>query len=72
MRRSLFFATLILLVGSLEANAQATCSSFYQGCLSNPATKNPKSCDRGRANCMKTGRWIGPESGIDYGAAEKR
>jgi hypothetical protein len=72
MRTFIALAVLIVLLAGYEVLAQQTCSGFYQSCLSNPLTKNPKSCDRGKANCMKTGRWIGPESGNDNGPAEKR
>jgi hypothetical protein len=70
--RIVFCAMIIILSSNNESRAQQTCSGWRQECLSNPRTKNPKSCDRGMAACMKTGRWVGPESGRVYGAAEKR
>ena len=57
----------VLLVHREAAEAQMTCGSAYQDCVSRAA--DPKKCIQARALCMKTGRWIGPESGRDYGLA---
>ena len=66
-------AALIVFFWSDDARAQSqTCSGFYQQCVSHPQTKNPKSCVGAKAACMKTGRFIGPETGRDYGPAEKK
>ncbi len=64
-------AALIVFLGSGEARAE-TCSGFYAQCVSHPQTKNPKSCAGAKAACMKTGRFVGPETGRDYGPAEKK
>jgi hypothetical protein len=47
-----------------------TCSGMYQDCTR--ATRNPQTCVKAKADCMKTGRWIGPETGRDLGAAAKQ
>jgi hypothetical protein len=63
--------TAFLIDGIGPAWAQGnTCSGLYQQCV--PLARNPKLCLNAKASCMKTGRWIGPETGRDYGPAEKR
>jgi hypothetical protein len=64
-------AASILISGTGQAQAQ-TCSGFYEQCVQHPKTKNPKSCVAAKAACMRTGRFIGPETGRDYGSAEKK
>jgi len=56
-------------IGSAQAQGN-TCSGLYQQCV--PLARNPKLCLNAKASCMKTGRWVGPETGRDYGPAEKR
>jgi len=64
--------TLIVFSGTGQAQAQKTCSDYYQECVSHPKIKNAQSCVGAKARCMKTGRFIGPKTGRDYGTAEKR
>ena len=66
------FATLIVLLGSGPGWAQKSCSDYYRECVTHPQIKNPQSCLGARTRCMKTGRYVGPETGRDYGAAEKK
>jgi uncharacterized caspase-like protein len=50
-----------------------SCSFFYNRCLhDDPGPTNQSSCLRGKANCLKTGRWIGPETGRDFGPASRQ
>jgi hypothetical protein len=48
----------------------STCSGMYQDCTR--AARNPQTCVKAKADCMKTGRWIGPETGRDLGPALKQ
>jgi hypothetical protein len=64
-------AASILIFESGQARAQPTCSDFYQQCVSHPKIKNPQSCVAAKARCMKTGTFIGPETGRNYGTAQK-
>jgi hypothetical protein len=47
-----------------------SCSDMRGDCLSegNPASK----CNAMKASCMSTGRWVGIDSGKDYGAHRKQ
>lgn len=60
----------LLIMGHAEATL--SCSERVQRCIARPDTRNPQSCVANKAACMRTGRWIGPESGYDYGPAERR
>jgi hypothetical protein len=71
-------AASILISGSDNVQAQTqTCSGLFAQCVQNGKEARgtpgrPGECSAARAACMKTGRWIGPSSGRDYGPAEKK
>jgi hypothetical protein len=60
------------LVGVLAPSpaAATSCSDFKAICVSRAA--KPERCDGAWKRCMKTGIYIGPESGTNHGQAEKR
>jgi hypothetical protein len=60
----------VVLAAATAASAQATCTSQYQDCK--VRASKASLCDGARKQCMRTGRWVGPESGRDFGAVEKR
>ena len=62
-------ALTILLLGTLAAEAQRTCSAELKSCASR--ARYPRTCLLAKEECMKTGRWIGPESGKDFGPRRK-
>jgi hypothetical protein len=88
MRKSIgVFSLAVIMAGMLSSAAQAqdwkgktktgnerapsrSCSDMRGDCLSegNPATK----CNAMKASCMSTGRWVGIDSGKDYGAHRKQ
>jgi hypothetical protein len=59
----------ILSLATLEASAQS-CSSELRQCASRASA--PRKCLLAKEQCMKTGRWIGPETGKDYGSRLKQ
>jgi hypothetical protein len=66
-----FLALTTSIVRPTPSFAQATtCSSMRDQCR--PLARNPKLCNGAWNRCMKSGRWIGPETGRDLGPAEKK
>lgn len=62
---------------SIAALALITRPAHAMSCSDNKAicevrAKNVKNCDGAWKKCMKTGIYIGPESGANHGQAEKR
>ncbi|MCP1764705.1 hypothetical protein ABIF64_007453 [Bradyrhizobium japonicum] len=59
-------------VGIIAAHpAQArSCSDYKAICMAKAA--KPERCDGAWKQCMKTGVYIGPESGTNHGQADKR
>jgi hypothetical protein len=67
----LALAISITIVRPTPSFAQAaTCSSMRDQCRQ--FARKAKLCESGWSKCMKSGRWIGPETGRDMGPAEKK
>ena len=47
-----------------------SCSDYKSICVSR--AKNPHKCEGAWKQCMRTGTYIGPESGTNHGQADKR
>jgi hypothetical protein len=62
-------ALTFLVLGTLTAEAQRTCSAEFKSCASR--ARYARTCLLAKEDCMKTGRWIGPETGKDYGPHRK-
>lgn len=71
MRSRMIFAVVsaTLVVSAFPARANS-CSDYKQICLAR--AKKPGSCEGAWKKCMRTGVYIGPESGTNHGQAEKR
>jgi len=69
MKMALSVTTLLGLLITTPASA-TSCSDFKAICVSRAA--KPERCDGAWKRCMKTGTYIGPESGTNHGQAEKR
>jgi hypothetical protein len=56
------------------AMAETSCSEWRATCRGTALNRkmDPKVCDEAWNKCMKTGHWIGPDSGRDYGTSAKR
>ena len=68
-------AAAVLGGSAVTASAQmktvrGTCTTAWQRCIAE--TTRVAGCDRSRAQCMRTGRWIGPETGKDFGQFERK
>jgi hypothetical protein len=63
----LIAATVALAAAQQPAEARS-CSDFKKICLS----KGSKKCAGTWKECMRTGIYIGPDSGINHGYAEKQ
>jgi hypothetical protein len=71
--RTAAIAVALLASGTLAASAQKTvltCSSELTRCAS--LASQPRTCLLAKEQCMKTGRWVGPESGTDFGPRLKK
>ena len=75
----MFLASLLatVMLGGSMAPVQAqmkavrgTCTTAWQRCIAE--TPRAGGCDNARAHCMRTGRWIGPETGKDFGQFERK
>ena len=66
------FWTITIAAGFIATHpAQArSCSDYKAICLSKAA--KPERCDGAWKKCMKTGIYIGPESGTNHGQADKQ
>ena len=51
-----------------------TCSEWRATCRGTVINNkhDPKICDAAYTKCMKSGHWIGPDTGRDYGPADRR
>jgi hypothetical protein len=64
------FGTAVVL-GIMAQPAQAmSCSDYRSICMSKAA--KPERCAGAWSRCMKTGIYIGPESGTNHGKADKQ
>jgi hypothetical protein len=63
----LVMAAAALLISTTLSQAMS-CSDYKYICLS----KDSKKCDGAWKQCMKTGTYIGPDSGTNHGPADKR
>jgi hypothetical protein len=63
----LSIAALVIAVTPVHARS---CSDFKAVCMSR--AEKPERCDGAWKRCMKSGTYIGPESGTNHGTAEKR
>jgi hypothetical protein len=72
--RILSVAAILLSLTPSIVMAEITCSEWRATCRGTAINKklDPKSCDEAWNKCMKTGHWIGWDSGRDYGSAAKR
>ena len=67
----------MLILGSGKAPAQTqTCSGLYAQCVQSANRQGYfgpyGKCGKAKAECMRAGRWTGPDSGKDYGPALKK
>jgi hypothetical protein len=67
------FATISAIVPTF-VYAETSCSEWRATCRGTVINrkKDPKICDDTWNACMKSGRWLGPDTGRDYGPAAKR
>jgi hypothetical protein len=61
--------TVVVFETSTAASAATTCSGELKSCASR--ARHPRTCVLAKEDCMKTGRWIGPETGKDFGPRRK-
>jgi hypothetical protein len=61
--------TLVVFETSTAASAATTCSGELKSCAGRAC--HPRTCVLAKEECMKTGRWVGPETGRDYGPRRK-
>ena len=59
---------------STPSSADTSCSERRAECRGTiiNKSKDPKMCDEAWNKCMKSGRWVGPDTGRDYGPVAKR
>lgn len=69
MKFFIFGAASIALFATAAAHA-ASCSGYKSICVTR--AKDPATCDGAWKQCMRTGIYIGPESGTNHGQADKR
>jgi hypothetical protein len=71
---SLLVAAIVFGLASSNVRAETSCSEWRATCKGTLINKHkdPKLCDESWNKCMKTGHWLGPDTGTDYGAASKR
>ena len=60
-------AALMMATSPVDARS---CSDFKAICMTK--AQKPERCDGAWKRCMKTGMYIGPESGTNHGQAEKQ
>ncbi|MET4493567.1 hypothetical protein ABIA94_009175 [Bradyrhizobium sp. LA7.1] len=65
--KKLLLTAAVLLVSTTFAEARS-CSDYKSICLS----KGSKKCEGAWKQCMKTGTYVGPDSGTNHGQADKR
>ncbi|MHB8272427.1 hypothetical protein [Bradyrhizobium sp.] len=61
--------TVVVFETSTTASAATTCSGELKSCASR--ARHPRTCVLAKEECMKTGRWVGPETGKDFGPRRK-
>ena len=71
MRKDFIFGIVVSIVVMAATSSEATtCTDWFRSCVTR--AKVPTKCEGARKQCMRTGRWIGPETGSDYGPGEKK
>lgn len=76
----LAFALIVVMVPATVTTSTAwatSCSEWRGSCRasilgSQRQGRDPKMCDDAFAKCMKSGQWIGPDTGRNYGPAAKQ
>jgi hypothetical protein len=59
----------VLVLEVSAASAATTCSGELKSCASR--ARHARTCVLAKEECMKTGRWVGPETGKDFGPRRK-
>jgi hypothetical protein len=73
MPKSIAIAFVALTVATFETSAAASAATTCSGELRSCATRarHARTCLLAKEDWMKTGRWVGPETGRDYGTRRK-